>query len=298
MPPTIRNTAILIYSCGMRTLNMTLSSLIKFMPPSLPLYILDSASENQPCGERRIQDLVMAHNDRVTLVGGGRCVPVDQDTDESDPQGNGCSYITMLRDFCREHPEFEYIWKTDDDVVYTSPCIWPGVVDAYIRTPNVIFAAAAMPLQRHIFPIIAERLGQAGNYDKALRRDNIFKPLVKHPELAQAVWDITLPPDTVLSRLRKHPDKLLQIGPTMLRRDHYIVCHYLTRREDVLAAFQVASNDQRGYHILRKRDGRNIGVDMHNLAYHYSCQPGKEWSDEHILPRLRAMDFWKLEGNS
>lgn len=262
----------MIYCYGQDTLDMTMSTLIKFMPP-MPIYILNVAEPDKTDNHARIESCAKRYPN-ITIERATVYKPL------------------AIRDFAANHPELDFIFKTDDDMFYTSSDTWDGIIGAYNKFDGVLFASGLPPLQRWILPLVARRLGEY--IEDALMHPNLMRAIDRKPELLNRIWDITLPPEETLAKLRKVQPRFITLPDDALPKDHWIVGHYYIKRTDLLKAFNDAPNDQRGLHQLRQRGGK-IAIDTHSLVYHYSNNRHKAYSDKHILPRIQELDFWKLQ---
>ncbi len=277
-----KSSVIVVYSYGLQTLDMTIHSLLRYMPPEIPICVLDTTKPGQTEKQEWIRACVNLDKNRIKYV---RC-------SEDNPRAIG--------NFAEEHEEYDYIWKTDDDMFYASEGIWDGVMTALTQYPNAIIGCAFQPLQRWILPVIFDRMNI--EIDERFRHPDIRHMVGHNLDMMHKLWDMTLPPEKFLKQLRAIEPRYFVL-PTDIglarhrKRFRWTACHYLIRREDLVRGCHLSfakGSDERAIHAMRLRH-KDVAIDSHSLVYHYSYKGAKSYCDEHILPRIRAMDFWRLQ---
>lgn len=269
------STAAILLSCGLPTFEMSLRSAIKYLPEDLPLYIIDDTKANTE--ERRYLNVCLDSVD-------GTIERIYLDDRRYD-------HATGI--FAKLFPKYDLILKFDDDVFFTDKDVFPGLVAAYNQADNPAMSCAFQPIQRLSLPMIAKRL------DIVLPDDLLYTDL-RHtlgqwPALAETIWDMTCPPEPILKKLRERQPRFISIDGSRMRHMHWTICHMLIASKDAAGIMdeEYKRGEEHYIHQIKVKQRRPIAIDTHNLVYHYAWTNGKEYSDKHILPKLRKMKFWQ-----
>ncbi len=274
------NCAAMILSCGLPTLEMTLQSAIRYLPMDLPIYLFDdtTASDQDPLHRRWWIDKCMKpFVNRVTRIF----------LDEY-------RHDWATARFCERHPQYDFVLKLDDDVFLTNAEFWPGIIAAYNSRSDTGIACAFQPIQRYTLPIMAKRLNKI--LPECLLVNDVRHELDQSPDLAHHIWDMTTPPSIILNDLRKAQPRFIYIDHKVMPSMHFTICHMFIAAQDAVGFLQepiFKRGEEHWVHIMRTKHHRPVAVDTHNLVYHYGYRKEKKYSDEHILPKLRGMEFWE-----
>lgn len=284
-------TAILLYTCGMPSLALCLSSVLKYLPGDIPIFLINNAN---PCvateelNRRRIQTAVERAQGRLHLI---------------EPWCR--NHPRNILHFCQEHREFQFIWKMDDDIFYTDVETWDGVIAGYQGHADAILATGITPIQQGVLPLLVERAGLDLPATLVTHSHKLSKFLKQQPEMVSTIWDATLPPEGLQAKLKAHPGPRYVVVDNAQVGTDYSVGHYYAARRDIIAAYadtlredsgihqEFRWGDERGLNAMRRRDNRAVVVDTHSLVYHLAWYPARSWSEDHILPKLMRLPTWQ-----
>ncbi len=278
--------AVLLITYSMATLPLTLASIMKHFPKDVKVYVVSSVEPRKP--EKRGRNHGDKWNiyrnenlrDAVDKYGDGRVV-IEQYPNVYDAPA-------AVKAFTMYHNELDYIWKTDDDIIYTSPDTWDNITSAYLEHDNVVASCGFMPLNGMSPTIIQERLGVKMPED-LVKLPAITRLLIQgNSDYAKAIWDATFPPKPVIDKLRKVDQRYVYYPAEYQIKHSWSCCHYYTSRETILEAYRRSHKDERGLNTIRHEDKKPIVIDTHTLVYHYAFWSIREWSDSYVLPKLQA----------
>lgn len=278
--------AILIYSYGMPTLDMSLSSLIKYFPKDVPIYLLDTIEADdaprkvadwRPWRKAWLKHCVQKYNGRIDLID---CLNVY----------SHLGFEGSMKRFCVAHPEIDYIYKADDDYIYTDYGTLEGLREAYNSVDNALLACGLSPIQSYCPTILNERLH--GNLPKEVTSCKTYNGLYESEENRMALWNLSFPPDKVIPHLRKG-ERFVPL-PECGQRRTWSAGHYYIRRIDMLESYSHGRTDEQGLNWMRVRQGRPIIFDTYTLIYHYAWRAFRDWTDKYIFPLFQKEEFWRL----
>ena len=244
----------------------TVSTLVKWCPPEIPIYIMDQTAPYMLKQREQSYEVAAQYPDRVEVC---ECFV-------STRRDDGPRSIIK---FLELHPEINRLLKIDDDCIVAQD-IYTGLKEAYEHRDTTLFAAALSTVQIWGYEILIARLGYRIEdiHPDLANPEQVYDLFKREPELARMIWAMCTPPNSKLVCLKK-PPRFVEL-PEFKRE--YGMFHYFAHRDDIL---RVGGDwDERHWTALWTRTRRPRMIDTWSLVYHYCWCPWRRRAQQWILP--------------